>query len=565
MSRILIADPQPFIRAALRQRLVAAGHEVVGESGDGRETLALVQRLHPDLLILDLDLPRLGGVELLRRFHGKPLRQKTLVFTNLSGAYYHSLCLRAGASGFVHKSDLPEQLDEAVKLVLSGRTVFPERLADTLDDNGVQVSTTESITPRELTVLQYLAQGYRVKDIAAQLAISDRTVSTYKTRLLEKTQTDSLIDLVQAAKQRGLLDDGVIRGLAGTSSAPPRTPDDLAQLLDILPNAVSLWSAEGRLLACNQHFAGFHNKSEAELLGAGIFEQGKVNPQHVQPAREEFLKGAASGERFSLIVNVRDGEQQRIIRLIGVPMKEESGQLIGVLVSYVDITEHERYVERLQESKAYLESLYTSRSGLLLASGEDLLAELDTLDRLLADSRARHPHDPELGRSTTHMSKARDKIEVLLEVLRLEQGTVLAIPQSENLNALTRRALHATHPYLNLLPAAADHWGWVDPNRYQRLINVLLRCFDKAGLPPLELVADSTALPHGEVEWRVTFRAAQPGDVQAHLVDIDRQARFHLAQRLCRLLGGELRVGGEAQPDVAALIQLKLPKGTPRF
>ncbi|WP_425328075.1 response regulator [Pseudomonas nitroreducens] len=565
MSRILIADPQPFTRAALRQRLVAAGHEVVGETGDGRETLALVQRLHPDLLVLDLDLPRLGGVELLRRFGGAAPRQKTLVFTNLSGAYYHSLCLQAGASGFVHKSDLPEEFDEAVRLVLSGRKVFPARLPDVLADSGGQSITAESITPRELTVLKYLAQGYRVKDIAEQLAISDRTVSTYKTRLLEKTQTDSLIDLVQAARQRGLLDDGVIRGLTAAPSTPPGTPDELVQVLEILPNAVSLWSVEGRLLACNQRFAEIHQQSEAQLLGAGIFEQGKVNPQRVRQARQEFLKGAASGEHFSLIVDLQDGEDQRIIRFIGVPMKEASGKLIGVLASYVDITEHERYVERLQESKAYLESLYTSRSGFLLSSGEELLAEVGALDDLLAISRARYPQDPELNQSSAHMARMRDKIDVLLELVRLEQGSVLTVPQSENLNCLTRDTLHATHPLTSLVPSAEEHWGWIDPNRYRQLLNVLLNCFDTAGLPPLKVIADSSTLPHGEVEWRLTFTAEPHADVQPQLVDLNRQARLRLAQRLCQLLGGELSVGSETQQEVAGLIQLKLPKGTPRF
>lgn len=565
MSRILIADPQPFTRAALRQRLVAVGHEVVGETGDGREALALVQRLHPDLLVLDLDLPRLGGVELLRRFSGTAARQKTLVFTNLSGAYYHSLCLQAGASGFVHKSDLPEEFDEAVKLVLSGRKVFPARLPDVLADSSEQGIAPESITPRELTVLKYLAQGYRVKDIAEQLAISDRTVSTYKTRLLEKTQTDSLIDLVQAARQRGLLDDGVIRDLARAPGAQPHTPDQLAQLLDILPNPVSLWSVDGTLLACNPRFAEYYDKSESELLGSPIFSMGKINPHNTEQARREFLKGTASGEPFTLIVDARTGADQRIIRLIGVPMKDESGKLIGVLLSTVDITEHERYVERLQESKTYLESLYASRTGFLTTSGRDLLVELDSLDALLAGSRARHPKDANLSQTSAHVNKMRDKIEVFLELTRLEQGAVLAIPQSENLNELTQRALDSAQPRPKLHPCADAPWGWIDPNRYLRLIHVLIRSFEKAGLPPLELTADCTTLPHGELRWQLVFRAAQGENVQLSLIDIEQQARIHLARWLCRLLGGELRIGSTTDVAIAALIQLKLPKGSPRF
>lgn len=565
MSRIVTADPQPFMLAALRQRLEAAGHEVIGEAGDGRQALERVRRLHPDLLILDLDLPRMGGLELLQRLHHELPKQKSLVFTQLAGAHYQGLAQRAGARGFVHKGDRPEELDEAVRLVLSGRQVFPARTPEGMGDGLDRDNLGEHLTPRELTVLHYLAQGYRVKDIAEELAISDRTVSTYKTRLLEKTQTDSLIDLVDAAKVRGLLSDSVISHLALPPTANLNKTDDLKQLLEILPNPVSLWSADGFLLACNEAFANIYGKSTPELLGARAFELGKTEPGQVLQARQEFLKGAAGDKPFSMIVGVRSLGERRTIRLIGIPLKEASGETLGVLASYVDITEHERYVERLQESKAYLESLYADRSQFLLSSGQDLLAEIDSLGRLLADAQARHPDDAGLAGAKPPLAKLRDKIEILQELIQLERGTLLAIPQSEELNRLTRQALQATHPQLDFTASAEDCWGWIDPNRYQRLINVLLRCFDKAGIGSLELAATGTPLPHGEVDWQLTFRASRSTDIQAHLSGLGSQARIHLARRLCRLLGGELEVGNPTHAEVAALIHLKLPKGSPRF
>ncbi|MBD9676074.1 response regulator [Pseudomonas sp. PDM18] len=565
MSRIVIADPQPFVRAALRQRLNAAGHEVIGEAMDGRHAHELVRRLHPDLLLLDLDLPRLSGLELLQRLHHEVPRQKSLVFTQLAGAHYQSLALRAGARGFVHKSDRPEELDEAVRLVLGGRQVFPARLPDGLGGAPGSDSLGEHITPRELTVLQYLAQGYRVKDIAEALAISDRTVSTYKTRLLEKTQTDSLIDLVDAAKVRGLLSDGVIGHLSHASTPPPSSTDELRQLLEVLPNPVSLWSTAGTLLSCNQSFAEVYQKRPDELLGARVFELGKVEPAQIPQAQQEFLKGAAGGKTFSLIVGMRALGESRTVRLIGVPLKEESGEVIGVLASYVDITENERYVERLQESKAYLESLYASRTEFLLSSGQDLLAETDSLGHLLAQAQTRHPEDDALAAAHPHLATLRDKLEILQELIQLERGTVLAIPQSEELNRLTEQALRITHPQLRFEANPEDVWGWIDPNRYQRLISVLLRCFDKAGIHPLELTASGAPLLHGEVEWRLTFHAPAAGDIRAQLSGLGSQARIHLAHRLCRLLGGELEVGSPTRAQVAALIQLKLPKGSPRF
>lgn len=565
MSRIVIADPQPFMLAALRQRLEAAGHEVVGEADDGRHALELVRRLHPDLLILDLDLPRLGGLELLQRLRHELPKQKALAFTQLSGAHYQQMALRAGARGFVHKGDHPAELDEAVKLVLSGRKVFPARTPDALGSSPGQGNLGEHITPRELTVLHYLAQGYRVKEIAEELAISDRTVSTYKTRLLEKTQTDSLIDLVDAAKARGLLSDGVIGRLVRSGMKTTSSNDDLRQLLELLPNPVSLWSTEGLLLACNQTFADIYQRSEAELLGARVFELGKADPGQVPQAREEFFKGVASGKPFTLIISTQSLGDRRTIREIGVPLKGDTGEVIGILASYVDITEHERYVERLQESKAYLEALYASRAEFLLSSAQDLLAEIGSLGTLLAEAQTRHPADNALAETPAHLAKLRDKIEILQELIQLERGTVLAIPQSDEINRLTRQAVQATHPQLAFTPSPEHCWAWIDPNRYQRLINILLRCFDKAGIGDLALTAASTPLLHGEVDWQLTFRASSAADIQAQLGGIGSQARIHLARRLCRLLGGELEVGSAIHAARAALIHLKLPKGSPRF
>lgn len=565
MSRIVIADPQPFMLAALRQHLEAAGHEVSGTAEDGRRALELVRRLHPDLLILDLDLPRMGGLEVLQRLHQELPRQKALAFTQLSGAHYQELALRAGARGFVHKGDRPEELDAAVKLVLSGRTVFPARPPQGLGDTPERGNLGEHITPRELTVLQYLAQGYRVKDIAEELAISDRTVSTYKTRLLEKTQTDSLIDLVDAAKVRGLISDSVISRLALPPAASQNKTEDLKQLLEILPNPVSLWSTDGLLLACNQAFADVYASEPGQLLGARIFELGKADPGYVLPAQQEYLRCATGDRPFSMILGAHGLGDRRIIRVIGVPLKEANGEAIGVLTSYVDITEHERYVERLQESKAYLDSLFASRSEILLSSGQDLLVEIARLGELLADAQARHPEVQALAGADPLLARLRDKIEVLRELTELERGTVLAIPQSEELNRLTRRAIEANYPPQGYLPSAEDCWGWIDPNRYQRLIDVLLRCFDKAGIGDLELSAATAPLLHGEVDWQLTFRASGAADIQAQLGGLGSQARLQLARRLCRLLGGSLEVGSPAHPEVAALIHLKLPKGSPRF
>lgn len=561
MSRIVVADPQPFIREALRQRLAQAGHEVVGETGDGREALALVQRLHPDLLLLDLELPRLGGLELLRRLRSDKARLKTLVFTQLSGAHYHELSQQAGACGYVHKGDLPAELDEAVKLVLSGRKIFPA------GHNGVAgegLPLGEAITPRELTVLQYLAQGYRIKDIADELAISDRTVSTYKTRLLEKTRTDSLIDLVAAAQVRGLLSDQQVQYLTRQSAAATDKAQDIEQLLQLLPNGASLWSVDGVLLACNQRYADLHGHSQAELVGLPFSQMNLVDPQQIARSHREFLEGATSGLPFSLVASGRIEGETRIYRLIGLPIHEDDGPMVGVFCYYVDITDNEHFVERLQEAKVYLESLFASRAAYLLASGHELLRDLEAISRLFAGFQAKHPADASLEALPLHLTKMRETIEVLVELIELDRGTPLTMPRPDELNHLTREALGACDPQPSFQADPEDRWAWIDPSRYRRLLVVLLRGLHRAQLPAVAISAQGCALPQAEVEWQLTIRSARGEPVQPQLAALVDQARIQLAQRLCRLLHGELKLGSETEPDLVALIQLKLPKGNTR-
>ncbi len=565
MSTIFIADPQPFVRDALRLRLMAAGHVVVGESGDGRDTLIRVQTAAPELVILELELPRLGGLELIRRLRSHNRRQRLLVFTQLSGAYYQKLCLQAGASGFVHKGATSEELDEAVRLVLAGRLVFPADVRQSTSEQGLDqdqdTEVGERLTPRELTVLQYLAHGFRVKDIARELAISDRTVSTYKTRLLEKTQTESLVDLIEVARARGLLAEGGAKATSPETDMTIRTTRGLAELFDLLPNAVALRDAEGRLLVCNRSFLDTYGKTEEELRGTQIFQSGLVEPEAAELAYQEYRAGVATGKTFSLVVPTQRDGMRRIFRMIGIPLFSEKGQLTGVMTSFVDITQDEQRVEQLQESKTYLEALQVSRNALLLWTGKELIGELEAVRALLA---ANHPPALEqtaLADADAGILAIREKIEILLEMVNLEHGTPLMFPQKLELNGLTRDAIERSRTGADFVPFRRDYRGWIDPNRYRQLVNTLIALFDRIGLPRQQIEASAIARPHGELCWQLTFKSPTGEDIRARLADTENRPRLHLARHLCRLLDGELSIGDSVRPEVSGLIQITLARG----
>jgi two-component system response regulator EvgA len=204
----LIADDHEVIRMATRITLEQAGHEVVGEASNGVEVVSKVRELAPDLIILDMDMPQLDGFAVLQRLHAEPKPAKIIVFSGLDASRYAVRCARAGASGFVAKDSDLKQLVNAVQMVMSGYKLFPVTEYSSVDGSAVQASEKElieTLSDRELTVLRSLAKGIRIKDIAAELLLSEKTVSTYKSRLITKLQVGNLLELVELAKRNHLI------------------------------------------------------------------------------------------------------------------------------------------------------------------------------------------------------------------------------------------------------------------------------------------------------------------------------------------------------------------------
>lgn len=208
MAKILIADDHAVVRMAVRLLLEKAGHEVIGEADSGVDVIALTRRLTPDLVILDIDMPQLDGFAVLQRLCGEGGGCKVVVFSGLQSDRYAIRSSRAGASSFVCKdSDLSELLS-AVQIVLAGYTLFPTTDFSSVDVSSRLVSEetlVKTLSDRELTVLRSLARGYRIKDVARELMLSEKTASTYKARLIVKLQVGNFVELVELAKRNGLV------------------------------------------------------------------------------------------------------------------------------------------------------------------------------------------------------------------------------------------------------------------------------------------------------------------------------------------------------------------------
>lgn len=202
MKRIVIVDDHPIIRGTLGAVLHADPElDLIGECGDGEDGLKLIQNERPDLVILDLDLPRLDGLSIIRRIRAQNLKTCILVLSAKSEQVMAGYTRSAGANGYVSKGREISELITALKTILFGYDCFPADTTDALSANGLK-----SLSAREVEVLQHLARGASNRDIASRLFLSDKTVSTYKSRIQEKLGLSSLAALIEFAALHQLID-----------------------------------------------------------------------------------------------------------------------------------------------------------------------------------------------------------------------------------------------------------------------------------------------------------------------------------------------------------------------
>lgn len=207
MGKVLIVDDHPVIRLAVRLLLEREGHTLVGETDNGVDALTLIRNQRPDLVILDIGIPKIDGLEVLARISTIKPRPRVLILTSQPADLLAFRCMKAGAAGFVTKGDNLEELQRAVWAALSGYSFFPTDILSTVNptiSNSSEHAMLNSLSDREIMVLQMLAQGKSNKEIGDSLLLSNKTISTYKTRLQLKLNAFNLVALVDFAKRNGL-------------------------------------------------------------------------------------------------------------------------------------------------------------------------------------------------------------------------------------------------------------------------------------------------------------------------------------------------------------------------
>jgi DNA-binding NarL/FixJ family response regulator len=218
MTRVLIADDQALVRVGLRKILESEPETVVvGEAADGEDAVAAVSRLRPDLVLMDIRMPVLDGIEATRRITRAHPATRVLMLTTFGLDTYVYEALRAGASGFMLKDAPPEEIAAAVRIVAGGdallapavtRAVIEEYTRHPQPPSQTAPPGLDELTPREREVLDLLARGRSNTEICAQLVISEATAKTHVARILQKLGLRDRVQAVIYAYENGVVTPG---------------------------------------------------------------------------------------------------------------------------------------------------------------------------------------------------------------------------------------------------------------------------------------------------------------------------------------------------------------------
>jgi len=208
-TRVLLADDHAVVRDGLRALLEHSGDfEIVGVAGNGREAVVEAQRLQPDVVVMDIAMPELDGIESTRRILEKCAGTKVLILSMYLSSEHLHRAMHAGARGYVLKESAGDEVVDAVRAVQAGKRYLSHKISETMIDDylrdGVRMSPLDSLSLRERDVLQLVVEGQTNSVIAAKLSLSPKTIETYRTRIMRKLKVHDTVELVKFAMRHGL-------------------------------------------------------------------------------------------------------------------------------------------------------------------------------------------------------------------------------------------------------------------------------------------------------------------------------------------------------------------------
>ncbi|HEY1773314.1 MAG TPA: response regulator transcription factor [Gammaproteobacteria bacterium] len=206
--RVLIADDHTLVRAGLTSLIARLPEmEVVAEAADGRQALRLVRDLQPDIVLMDIAMPGLNGLESAERIHGIHPKIKIIILSMHASEEYVAQALKAGASGYLLKDAATAELEMALKSVSMGQFYLSPAISRQVVDNFLRGGPTglDLLTPRQREILQLIAEGKGTRDIAETLHLSVKTVETHRAQLMDRLDIHDVAGLIRYALKKGLI------------------------------------------------------------------------------------------------------------------------------------------------------------------------------------------------------------------------------------------------------------------------------------------------------------------------------------------------------------------------
>lgn len=572
MARILIADEHPMTRHAVRLLLETARHSVVGEALDGLEALSMTTSLAPDLLIIDLDLSRVTGLDVISRLRSRGMHKPILGFSTQDSEHIVARFLQAGASGFVSKHQDTEVLQQAVSALLHGQTYFPSELLGSVHRRSLQERDAERIAAlsnRELSVLNLLASGYSNQEIARELTIGEKSVSTYRARMRAKLNLHSMLDLIDFARRNRLT--------ASTKhlQAPAAQSDDESEMwrcmVESLPAAFYVRDTQARLLYANPAHLTLYRADLEQVQGTLTTEVDWYNPGDANNMLR-FLQRAIAEERsFDKDIELNIHGQRRVLHHWGTPYRDAQGKLLGMICCSTDITPRYEQLDALRARAEAAELAQQQLTDLLESVSQHMEAGLAALCETLGAVNATATE--QLRELQEHMQSLQDALEPLSTADEQHSPVNLAELAVAVLRELRGPAdQKQLHLFLDTdgpsrSNVIADHQRLHDLLRHLGRYVIDLT---QAGEVRLSLVGFPK---RNHLGVRMTFRGSpQRSDdaIRAYSLaeltdehEAPSQKRnhldLHIAQHLTSKLGGELHLSHIPDQGVTATLHLLLP------
>ena len=207
MAKILVVDDHPAIRMAVNILLQQDDHHIVAEVDNGVDAVSMARKHQPDIVVLDIGIPRLDGIEVIKRLKEMDADIKVVILSAQATHHIMVRCLQAGANGFISKLDDLSLLKTVLVKVGKGQLYFPrDVIAGAKNAHEVdRKDLLSALSDREMSVLLQICQGHTNKQIAESMLLSEKTVSTYKSRLMQKLNVTTMVDLISLAKRQELL------------------------------------------------------------------------------------------------------------------------------------------------------------------------------------------------------------------------------------------------------------------------------------------------------------------------------------------------------------------------